>query len=131
MGKIAVAVFDRNPTFLHLLCHVLMQKASEEVELIGAETDVHKLTALSSGDVAVLLVGLSVPGIVEVPLIDRLRERWPQSRIVLLSWIDLEEYRVQAFADGVDAVVSKTELDSSLLPVIRQLGRHNGFQYER
>lgn len=121
MSRIPIAILDHSPAFLDLLVYVLKRQESGEVDVVAASADINELLAQASTDPKVILFGLSVPHLVDPQKIKRLRDRWPDSRIIVLSWIDMEEYREQALSAEADAVIPKTKLDVTLLPAIRQL----------
>lgn len=118
-----MAIFDRSREFLHLLVYVLKHRDDAEIEVVAAAIDIEILLAHTAIDPAVILFGLSVPNLVDPQVLARLRARWPQACVVVLSWLDQEEYHTLALEVGTDAVIPKTQLDTALVPTILRLGR--------
>jgi DNA-binding NarL/FixJ family response regulator len=125
MAKIPIAIFDRSQSFLHLLVYVLQQRDAAEVDVIAAANDLATLIGSATVAPAVVLVGLSVPNLVDPTMIRQLRERWPHVAVIALSWLDGEEYITEALAAGANIVISKTQLDTALLPAIRQVAANS------
>lgn len=121
MVKIPIAILDRSKSFLHLLVYVLQQRDAAEVAVVAAANDIPALIEQADVAPAIVLIGLSVPNLIDPAMIQQLRQHWPQVGIIALSWLDDEEYVSQALAAGAHSVVSKTQLDTTLLPAIRKV----------
>lgn len=124
MGKIPIAILDRSPSFLHLLVYVLQLRHAAEVEVVAAAHDLKTLFVQASTAPSVVLVGLSVPNLVDPALIHLLREKWPNISVIALIWLESREYDLKALATGVNLVISKTQLDTALLPALRTISLH-------
>ena len=90
--------------------------------IVGTATESKE--ALSQAKVLrpqVILVELCMPGLDGVDFIPRLRMIVPETRIIALTLLDVSGYRQSALAAGADDFLSKTQLDTELLPAIRRL----------
>ncbi|KPV49471.1 hypothetical protein SE17_32465 [Kouleothrix aurantiaca] len=119
--RIPIAILDQNADFLRLLTYVLRERDSEEIEIIAASSDMNTLLAQTTQAPAVALIGLSVPNLVDEHMISQLRVHWPYVGILVLSSLEQAEYYQQALASGADAVISKLQLATELLPAIQKL----------
>ncbi len=125
MAKIPIAILDRSTSFLHLLVYVLQQRDAGEIDVVAAANDIPTLIEQAMITPLVVLIGLSVPNLIDPATIQQLRKHWPQVGIIALSWLDADEYVSQALATGVNVVVSKIQLDTTLLPAIRQIASNH------
>lgn len=97
---------------------------------LALELDITVIGEANHGEVALKLVEALSPDVmlmdVEMPHLDgiaataALRERTPQSAVVMLSLHDDVAMRVRAAAAGARAFVAKHDLEDSLLAVIRR-----------
>jgi len=122
MKRASILIVDNNAIFRRATTVFLQQNHSDEVVIVGTATESKE--ALSQAKVLrpqVVLVELCMPGLSGVDFIPRLRMTVPETRIIALTLLDVSGYRQSALAAGADDFLSKTRLDTDLLPAIRRL----------
>jgi DNA-binding NarL/FixJ family response regulator len=81
------------------------------------------LTSVEELQPDVVLVDLAIPDLAGLHLVTRLRTLLPQAGIVALTALGLDNQGWAVVAAGADAVVSKTTIQTDLLPAIHQIVR--------
>lgn len=123
------------------------QGMAVRVLLVDDDHDIHwLLKIILQGDPTVLLVGEAFDGesaIAEVrlqrpdvvlmdlmmPWVDgleatrRIKEQWPETKVLILTALSPEASRDAAYESGADGFVSKQDMASSVLPAIRAVTR--------
>jgi DNA-binding NarL/FixJ family response regulator len=122
MKRASILIVDDNPIFRRATRSFLQHNHNNEVVIVGTATESKE--AFSQARVLrphLILVELCMPGLGGVDFIPRLRTIVPESRIIVLTLLDVGGFRHSALAAGADDFLSKTRLDTDLLPAIRRL----------
>ncbi len=123
MAQISVLLVDDNPGFLRTLASFLERSAQGELVIAGtALGGKEALTKVQSLRPQVILIDLAMPDLHGLEAIPQLRSMLPDAGIVALTFLDSECYRQAALEAGANDFVSKTRLDTELLPAIWKLG---------
>lgn len=68
-----------------------------------------------------ILMDIHMPGVNGLDAARTLRSEMPESRVIVVTMYDTEEYREAAMACGASGYVAKRSLAEALLPTIRGL----------
>jgi two-component system, NarL family, response regulator NreC len=102
----------------------LLLDAEADITVVGeAATAEEALRGLARTAPDVVLLDLLMPGMGGLEGAERIRERLPATRIVVLSMHDSPEDIRRAFLSGADGYVVKTAADEELIRAIRTVGR--------
>ncbi len=120
MKATSVLLVDDNPIFLGIVTRFLQQH--EEITVVGgvdggkeALAQAHRLRP------DIVLIDLAMPQVSGMEAILRLRAAWPKIGIIALTLLDTNGYRQAALTAGADGFVAKDNLNTELLPAIRQV----------
>ena len=122
MKRASIFIVDDNPIFRRATTSFLRNNHGNEVVIVGTATESKE--ALSQAKVLrphLVLVELCMPGLGGVDFIPQLKLTVPETRIIALTLLDASGFRQSALAAGADDFLSKTRLDTDLLPAIRRL----------
>jgi len=118
--SIRVLVADDHSVVRQGIRHVLEGAPEFEIVAEAATGDeVERLVASSQPDVAVLDV--SMPGKSGIEVATRLRSRFPQVRILMLSMYDNQEYVLEAIRSGAHGYLLKDTAADDLRTAIRSV----------
>jgi DNA-binding NarL/FixJ family response regulator len=93
-----------------------------DVEIVGHATsgsDVQARVAEARPDVVLLDAGM--PGVDDLELLDQLRKRCPETKVVMLSAVEDVEVAAEALRRGASAILGKGIDPGDIAPVIRQV----------
>jgi DNA-binding NarL/FixJ family response regulator len=116
---IKILIVDDSPPFRESLKAFLT--AHPEVDVVGETGD--GLTALRKARELkpdVVLMDINMEGMNGFNATERLKEKLPDIKVIILSMYDLEQYREAAEAKGASAYVTKRALVGELLPAIQR-----------
>ncbi len=120
MDPISVLLVDDNPTFLRIVERFL--QSQEGLRVVGTASNsqgaLEQAQALAP---QVVLLDLAMPGTNGLETIPQLRQALPDTRIIILTLLDVQGYRSAALSAGADGFVSKSALNLDLVPTIRNL----------
>jgi DNA-binding NarL/FixJ family response regulator len=124
---ITVILVDDSPVFIGLVTAFFEHAHSRLIALVGsARTGEEGLRLAEQVRPRAALIDLRLPGMPGLEVVSRLRERFGNLVIVVLSGADADTFRPAAIAGGADAYVSKDDLTSDLIPVLRRAVRERG-----
>ena len=92
------------------LCRDLLGGLPSHPEILTANTAKRALALLETEKIRLLISDLKMPRIDGLQMIAIVRRRFPETRTVVLSGLEDEEYRSRAYALGVDLFWLKTEM---------------------
>jgi two-component system invasion response regulator UvrY len=119
MNTIRVLIVDDDDRFRWRLGQFL--STVPHMQVIGeAATGQEALVTARELKPDLVLMDVRMPGMNGVSATRRLKEEIPETRIIVLSVYDLQEYRDAALASGASAYVIKKSLIDELVPAIRQ-----------
>ena len=121
MHPLSALLVDDNPVFLSAAAAFLRELHPDEVAVVGtASGGEEALAQIRRLSPRVVLLDLCMSGVSGLEVIPRVREAYPEVRIIVLTMLDTDAYRKAALAAGADGFVSKTTLETDLLPAIRR-----------
>lgn len=120
MKPISVLLIDDNPTFLKIVERFLQESPGITV-VAAVEGGSDALALLHQLRPDVVLTDLAMPRVSGMETILRMRAAWPKLGIIALTLLDTNGYRQAALTAGADAFVAKDNLNTDLLPTIRQV----------
>ncbi len=119
MRHIRLMLIDDNATFLRIVSRFLQQ--NKDVVVVGTATGGEAALARAQDlQPHVVLLDLAMPGLSGFDTIPRLRQLLPEVRIIVLTLLNVDGYRQAALAAGADDFVSKSAINTDLLPAIRR-----------
>ncbi len=120
MGSHRVLVVDDNHVFLEAAAEFLFEQNSIG-EILTAESGQAALAVISVNRPDLMIVDLAMPEMGGLELTRLVKERWPELPIIILTLHDTPHHRHAALEAGADAFVSKTLIDSDLIPAVSRL----------
>lgn len=127
MDPISVLAVDNHPAFLDALTRFLKEECRGEVVLVGtARGGQEALEQAQRLQPQVILLDLRLPGLSGLKAIPLLRRALPGAGIIALTLLDTDAHRQAALAFGANDFVSKSSIDTDLLPAIRRVARSGG-----
>jgi DNA-binding NarL/FixJ family response regulator len=93
-----------------------------DLEIVAeAKSGSEVLPRVAESDPDVILLDIRMPGIDGLELLDRLRDREPEARVVVLSGVEDPELAAEAVRRGAKAFVGKGVDPTELAPILRQV----------
>lgn len=116
MNKIRVAICDDAP---YVIDCIIMQLDSPEIEIVGtAGSAAECIGMLKKADADVLLIDVQMETeTAGIDIIPKIREEFPDIKIIVLTSFDDENYVFSAFANGADNYILKSFEDNVLQTV--------------
>ena len=125
-SNISVLLVDNHAAFLSIAATFVQWH--EELVVAGTCSGCHEaLRQAALLRPQMILIDLDMPDESGLDAIARLRAALPATGIIAWSLWAASAYEQAAVAVGADAVVSKTEIVSSLLPAIRRVAQKHEF----
>jgi DNA-binding NarL/FixJ family response regulator len=115
-----VMLVDDNQKFLAVLREFLNEYNDIDVIAVAGSGE-EALALLDSTQPAVLIVDLWMPDMGGLDLTRKVKARWPQLPVIVLTLFDSPRHRQAALDAGADAFVGKARMDADLLPAIQSL----------
>jgi len=117
-----IVVVDDDPEF-RMIVRYLLSSLSASLTLAGeAASGEEGLSLVRRERPTVLLTDIVMPGALDgIELTRRVREEWPETKIILMSSYTEDAYRRLASDSGADAFVNKRVIHGSLVSAIRDL----------
>ena len=132
-GKIRVLIADDHTLVRESLVGLL--EAARDVEVVGQASDGLEAVAKAiASRPHVVVCDVSMPRLNGIEVIRRLRETVPDTRVLVLTMHQEDEYVLQAVRAGASGYLVKDSAASELLAAVRTLhagGRHFGPQAAR
>jgi DNA-binding NarL/FixJ family response regulator len=126
MAKIRVLIADDHAVLRSGLR--LLINAQPDMEVVGeAASGPEALDRAGSLRPDVLTLDLSMPGGRGIPVLERLRQQCPDTRVLVLTMHDAAAYLRAALAAGAAGYVVKTAADTELLTAIRAVAQGRTF----
>lgn len=122
MSACRVLLVDDTVDFLEVSREYL--EGFAELDIVGTATSGRQaLDLLPSLRPDVMVADISMPEMNGIELARRARETFPALKIVILSLMDSPAQQDAASQVGADAFISKTAMDTELVPTIQRLFR--------
>jgi DNA-binding NarL/FixJ family response regulator len=119
-AKLKVLIADDHPLLLAGLRRVL--EGEDDIEIVGqARTGPEVLALIERRRPGVVLMDLRMPGTDGFSLIARLREHWPEIKLVILSASDDRVSVNGALSAGASAFIVKSTAPPDIASVLRQV----------
>jgi DNA-binding NarL/FixJ family response regulator len=104
-----ILILDDDADWL-ALCRELLAALPSRPEILTANNAKRALALLETEKIRLLISDLKMPRIDGLQMISIVRRRFPETRTVVLSGLEDEEYRARAYALGVDLFWLKSEM---------------------
>jgi DNA-binding NarL/FixJ family response regulator len=93
-----------------------------DISVVGqAEDGFSLLSKLKKTPCDIVLMDLSMPGLSGVELVKRVKQEWPNVRVVVLTMHDEDAYAVRAFRSGADGYLTKHAASDALVDALRRV----------
>jgi len=113
-------LIDDNQSFLAALREYVEQVG--ELTVVGTATSCPEaLQLLEQITPDLITVDISMPGMNGLELTARVRQQWPELRVIVLTLLDSALHREAALAAGAHAFVGKAAMQHELIPAIRNV----------
>ena len=104
-----ILILDDDADWL-TLCRDLLAALPSRPEILTANNAKRALALLETEKIRLLISDLKMPRIDGLQMISIVRRRFPETRTVVLSGLEDEDYRSRAYALGVDLFWLKAEM---------------------
>jgi len=139
MNDLRILLVDDHAIFRHGLRALLLEAMPDaQVSEAGSLEDA---LVLDIPELNLALLDIKLPGVGGIDGIALLRQRWPETRVVILSGLEAPEASIEALASGAAAYIPKSESPERILDRIEQaivadaaktpLPHHNGHLTQR
>lgn len=117
---ISVLLIDDNVTFLRIATRFLRDHT--DINVVGTATGGEEgLIKAKKLKPQIILLDLAMPNLPGLDAIPLLRETLHEVKLIALTMLDTDAYRIAAKTAGADAFVAKAAMGSELLPTIRRI----------
>lgn len=100
----------------------MLVHTAPDMAVVGEASDGHSvLDALETTPCDVLLLDLSLPRLSGVEVLRRVKERFPQIRVLVLSMYPEEQYALRMLRSGAAGYLSKDRSEHELIDAIRRV----------
>jgi DNA-binding NarL/FixJ family response regulator len=115
-----VILVDDNPDFLAVSREFL--EAHDGVEVVATATSADQaLSLIEAASPTVLITDMVMPSINGLELTQQVKQRWPMLHVIVLTMHNTARHRDAALNAGADAFITKSNMDSELLPALAAL----------
>lgn len=126
MAKIRILLVDDH-VVLRSALRLLIDREPDALVVAEATDSIQAMASVLASKPDVAVIDLSIPGSGGIKLIEQIRSKVPETRIVVLTTHDDPIYLRAALAAGALAYVVKTAADSELLEAIRAVAAGRAF----
>jgi DNA-binding NarL/FixJ family response regulator len=120
--SLSVLLVDDNPHFLRTLDRFLTAHGHGDVRVVDTMVGGRDVVARAARlRLDVILVDLKMPDVPGLQLLPQLRRMLPGAILIAMSLMNPEEFLDDPLAAGANAFVSKTRIESDLIPAIQRL----------
>jgi DNA-binding NarL/FixJ family response regulator len=118
MPKTTVLLVENSPEFLHLLKRFL--RSRPDIEIVG-EADNGRQALLLAQELQpdVVLMDVHMPVLNGLESARFLNIVMPETKVIILSMFDIEEYENEALSAGASGYILKKNMAEELLPAIK------------
>ena len=118
MPTIKVLIVDDNAKFIHSVKKILHKE--QDIEVIGEAREGHE-AILKTKELKqdIVLMDLRMPEMGGIEATRRISQIMPETKIIILTICDIDEYREAATAAGADDYIIKKSMNEELIPAIR------------
>lgn len=116
---IRVFLADDHPLLLAGLSQLIA--ASGDMTVVGTASDGRQVLLAADSEWDVLVLDLSLPRVSGAEVLHRVRERYPERKVVILSMYHEDQYALRMLRAGATAYLSKDRPPEELLQAIRQV----------
>ena len=107
----------------------ILLEAEEDIEVVGEATNGQEvLDFLDAGNSPDLILSdINMPLMDGIMLLETLKEQYPQTKVILLSMLDNEEYITKAFQEGASGYLLKSAGADELIFALRHVNSGNKY----
>ncbi|MEW5899617.1 MAG: response regulator transcription factor, partial [Bacillota bacterium] len=122
MNKIKVLIVDDHPVVRQGIRRIL--EMENDVEVVGeAGNGRQALADVAALQPDVVLLDISLPGLDGIEVARRLKQTCPETRVIVLTVHEQEQFLFQAVQAGVDGYLLKDLPEAELAVVIRKVSQ--------
>jgi DNA-binding NarL/FixJ family response regulator len=123
MPPLTCVIVDDTPDYRQIV-RALLADLPDLVTIVGEAVDGHEgLTVVLRERPDIVITDLVMPHLNGAELARRIRQELPHTKVILMSSVTEDAYRLMASDSGADAFVNKRVIFDALLPAIRDLIR--------
>jgi two-component system chemotaxis response regulator CheY len=120
MPRLRLMLVDDSPDFLRAFQNLL--KRIPDVEVLGtAESGEQALERVEALLPDLVLMDYYLPGMNGIEATRRIKERYPQIRVIVISLHDIAQYREAALHAGAEMLIQKSQLYDHLPELLKEL----------
>ena len=103
-------------------CIQAFLESESEIEVVGEATSgMEAIVKARELKPDLVLMDMRMPGMDGISAARQLREEMPELKIIVMTSVDIQEYRDAAMANGASGFVVKESVVDTLLPTIRDV----------
>lgn len=103
-------------------CIQAFLESESEIEVVGEATSgMEAIIKARELKPDLVLIDMRMPGMDGISAARQLREEMPKLKIIVMTSVDIQEYRDAAMANGASGFVVKESVIDTLLPTIRDI----------
>ena len=121
MGKIAIAIVDKQSFFRSGVCQALSQQ--DDLELFDYEPDQNLMGLIEASSPNVLLLDIDYPSLSGLELCRRIVRHYPNTKVVMLTPSLNDDELFEVIKTGAVAYLAKNTTTEELVKTIRQANR--------
>jgi len=118
-------VADDNPDMLNVITSILN---NEGYDAHGVEGGLKALESLEQTDYQVAIIDQGMPNLNGIEVLKRIIEKYPQTKVIIISAFPTIEYAVEAIKYGASDFIEKPFLPDRLFSTIRLATEHSETQ---
>ncbi|MGO4547065.1 response regulator [Paenibacillus sp. 2TAB23] len=113
-------IVDDEKLILDGLYELFLEMEGHRLELYKASTALEALKTMSEKRFDILLTDIKMPKMSGLELGDRVKQSWPECKLIFLTGFDEFNYIHHAIKQGAENYVLKSEGDEAILEVVRK-----------
>jgi DNA-binding NarL/FixJ family response regulator len=122
---LTIVVVDDGPDYRQIV-RLLLAPMADTVAIVGEAADGEEALALVRRErPAIVITDLVMPRLNGIELTGRIRQEFPETKVILMSSYAEDAYGSMASDSGADTFLRKGALSTSLVPAIRDLVRRS------
>ena len=90
-------------------------------ELLEATSGEEAVTKAQASSPCLVIMDIGLPGITGIEATESIKKTMPDTKVVMLTIFDDDDYRSHAAAAGAFAYVPKRKIKTELMPVVRRI----------
>ncbi|MEV5025641.1 response regulator [Paenibacillus sp. LPE1-1-1.1] len=113
-------IVDDEKLLLDGLHELFQENEGHRLELYKASSGLEALRAMSEKRIDILLSDIKMPKMSGLELGDRVKQNWPECRLIFLTGFDEFDYVHHAIKNGAENYILKSEGDEAIVEAVRK-----------